>query len=314
LFKGFAPNPHYESIVEGVNIFNKEKCDTIIAVGGGSAIDVAKCIKLYSNMNQNINFLIQEVVPNNIKLIAIPTTAGSGSESTRYAVIYYNGEKKSVSDYSCIPNAVLFDVSVLDNLPLYQKKSTMLDALCHSMESFWSVNSNEISKEYSRKAIKMIMEYRDGYLNNEIEGNSKMQQAANLAGKAINITQTTAGHAMSYKITSLYGVAHGHAVALCVSKILPYMINNLDKCVDLRGKDYLKKTFDELAYIFNVGSAVNLVYEFDNFFGNLNMEIPKAYNCDFSVLNSSINVERMQNNPIKIERDTIDMLYHQILS
>jgi len=124
-FTDFKPNPLYESVEKGVAIFNKEKCDAIFAVGGGSAMDVAKCIKLYSNMDHTKNYLVQEIVPNEVPLFAVPTTAGTGSEATRYAVIYFNGEKQSVADVSCIPSTVLMDASVLNTLPLYQKKATM---------------------------------------------------------------------------------------------------------------------------------------------------------------------------------------------
>ena len=212
VFHDFTPNPKYEEVVDGVKVFNENICDTIVAVGGGSAIDVAKCIKLFSNMDSKGNYLKQQISPNGIKLIAIPTTAGTGSESTRYAVIYYNGEKQSVTHDSCIPSAVVFNPYFLFSLPDYQKKATMLDALCHATESFWSVNSTKESIEFATQAITIILANYKGYFINEIQACKQMLMAANLAGKAINITQTTAGHAMSYKLTSLYGIAHGHAV------------------------------------------------------------------------------------------------------
>ena len=93
-FDDFNPNPTYESVRKGVEIFKKNKCEYIIAIGGGSSMDVAKCIKLYSNMDDTKNYLDQEIVLNDVKLLAIPTTAGTGSEATKYAVIYYNNEKK----------------------------------------------------------------------------------------------------------------------------------------------------------------------------------------------------------------------------
>ena len=217
-FSDFQSNPHYESVVEGVKLFRKEQCDSIFAVGGGSAIDVAKCIKLYSDLpgdGSDGSWLKEKAVPNNIPLLAMPTTAGTGSEATRYAVIYYEGEKQSITSESIIPDTVLMDPDVLRTLPLYQKKATMCDALCHAIESFWSVNSNDESKEYSRAAIRGVLQHMDGYLNNTEEGRAGMLLAANTAGKAINITQTTAGHAMCYKITSLFGSSHGHASILC---------------------------------------------------------------------------------------------------
>ena len=191
LFSDFQPNPSYESVVKGVKLFHQKHCDCIFAIGGGSAMDVAKCIKLYSNMNPNKNYLHQKIIPNDVKLLVAPTTAGTGSEATRFAVIYYNGEKQSVTNDSCIPSAVFIDASALKTLPEYQRKATMLDAFCHAIESFWSVNSTEESKLFSKEAITMILSNMDGYLKNKWEQNAAMLCAANLAGKAINITQTT---------------------------------------------------------------------------------------------------------------------------
>lgn len=313
-FCNFKPNPLYESVVEGVELFREQECDMIIAVGGGSAIDVAKCIKLYSNMNQKYNYLKQKIVPNEIKLLAIPTTAGSGSEATRYAVIYFEGKKQSVSDDSCIPSAVLLDASVLKKLPEYQRKSTMLDALCHAIESFWSVNSTEKSKEFSRRAIRTILENRAAYLKNDDRGNGAMLEAANLAGKAINITQTTAGHAMCYQLTSLYGIAHGHAVALCLSKLWPYMVENLDQCIDPRGSGYLKKIFLDIADAMGCKTIEKSIMRFQDLLEELELFVPNPKEEDYCILKSSVNPVRLKNNPIALDVDTIDRLYHQILA
>ena len=92
-FSDFTPNPLYEDVCKGVDLFRRAQCDTILAVGGGSSIDVAKCIKLYCKMSDEKLYLEQEYRDTGVKLIAIPTTAGTGSESTRYAVIYYDGKK-----------------------------------------------------------------------------------------------------------------------------------------------------------------------------------------------------------------------------
>lgn len=312
-FSNFKPNPLYESVVEGVSFFKSERCDCIIAVGGGSAIDVAKCVKLYSNMDENKNYLDQEIVPNDIEFIAVPTTAGTGAEATKFAVIYYNGEKQSVSHYSCIPGAVVINPRVLETLPEYQKKSTMMDALCHATESFWSVNSTEESQMYSTKAIRLVLENYKGYLNNTPDGNSNMLKAANIAGKAINLTQTTAGHAMCYKLTSLYGIAHGHAAALCVSKLYPYMLKNIDKCVDPRGGKYLAKTFIKLANAYGCNESMAATKIFDGLINELNLEVPKSKEEDCNVLKNSVNLVRLKNNPVSLNIDVIDNLYHQIL-
>lgn len=314
-FDDFKPNPQYESVVAGVEVFKKNNCDLIMAVGGGSCIDVAKCIKLYSNMDPDQNYLKQEIVPNDIKLLAVPTTAGTGSEATRYAAIYYQGAKQSVTDYSAIPSTVIVDASVLKTLPEYQKKATMMDTLCHAVESYWSVNSTEESYEYSRQAIKLIVENKDGYLANDDEGCANMLHAANLGGKAINITQTTAGHAMCYKLTSLYGIAHGHAAALCVSKLWPHMTKHTDKCIDPRGETYLKDIFVKIADAMGCDTVEKGIQAFQKIVNDLKLEAPEVKDpSDYDILKTSVNPVRLKNFPVQLDEEAIDRLYHQILS
>lgn len=315
-FDDFQPNPRYESVVDGVGLFRSKECDSIIAVGGGSAIDVAKCIKLYSSFDgngSNGSWLKTEIVPNTIPFLAMPTTAGTGSEATRYAVIYYGGVKQSITSESIIPGTVLLDKSALKTLPLYQKKATMCDALCHAIESFWSVNSTDESKKYSRDAIQGVMKYKEDYLSNTDEGNTGMLLTANTAGKAINITQTTAGHAMCYKITSLFGVAHGHAAILCDRALFPWMINNTDKCIDPRGEEYIKKTLDDIGIAMGCKDAQEGADKLVDIFSSLNLDIPSATDEQLKELATSVNPVRLKNHPIELTSDTIDSLYHDIL-
>ncbi len=313
-FTDFEPNPSYDSVVRGVKAFKQNNCDGIIAVGGGSAIDVAKCIKLFVGLDDTKDFIEQEPVANDIPLIAMPTTAGSGSEATRYAVIYYHGEKYSVTDDECIPEAVILDSTVLKTLSEYQRKATMLDALCHAVESYWSVNSNALSREYSEQAIKIILDNMEAYLQNDDTANENMLLASNLAGKAINITATTAGHAMSYKITGLYNTAHGQAVAMCVEEIWKYMLDNVNDCTNSRGTEYLHETFDGLARIFGCDSAKEASDKFSEIYRSLDLSCPKVRDEDWDILTESVNERRLKNNPVKLAPDTLRMLYHRILT
>ncbi len=316
-FRDFQPNPLYENVQTGVKLFREEKCDAIIAVGGGSAMDVAKCIKLYGNLSgdgENGSWLEADYAENNIPFLAMPTTAGTGSEATRYAVIYYDGKKQSVTSESFIPDTVLMDPNTLITLPPYQKKATMCDALCHAIESFWSVNSTDESKEYSRKAIELVIANMDGYLENTEEGRNNMLLAANTAGKAINITQTTAGHAMCYKITSLFGSAHGHAAILCDRVLFPWMQEYTDKCIDPRGEQYLKNTLCEIGYAMGCETPELAAEKLESIFEKLQLEVPTARETQFEELKTSVNPIRLKNHPIALDVDAIDMLYHKILN
>lgn len=312
-FSDFQPNPLYESVVAGIQAYLQNNCGAIIALGGGSAMDVAKCIKLFSNMDHSKNYLEQTVVPNRIPFLAIPTTAGTGSEATRYAVIYYNDAKQSITSESIIPEAVLLDPGVLKTLPPYQKKSTMMDAFCHALESFWSVNSTEESRLYSKEAIELILRNMDGYLANTDDGNTGMLLAANTAGKAINITQTTAGHAMCYKITSLFRCAHGHAAALCDRILFPWMLQNTHLCIDLRGEDFLKDIFRQIANAMGCATPEEAADKLNVIFTKLGFEIPAATEEQFAILRSSVNPVRLKNHPVELDLKTIDSLYRQIL-
>lgn len=316
-FRDFQPNPLYDNVRAGVELFRDEKCDAIIAVGGGSAMDVAKCIKLYGNLpgyGDNGSWLTSEYVANDIPFLAMPTTAGTGSEATKYAVIYFDGKKQSVTSESFIPDTVLMDPDVLITLPQYQKKATMCDALCHAIESFWSVNSTDESKEYSKAAIKGVMDNMEGYLNNTEEGRAGMLRAANTAGKAINITQTTAGHAMCYKITSLFGSAHGHAAILCDRVLFPWMLENTDKCIDPRGEEYLKATMDEIGVAMGCSDAKSGAEKLVKLFNTLELQVPTASETQFEELKTSVNPVRLKNHPIALNDETIDELYRKILN
>lgn len=311
-FSNFQPNPTYESVVEGVELFRRERCDLIAAVGGGSAMDVAKCVKLFYNMDEQRNYLEQELVPNDVRLLAVPTTAGTGSEATRYAVIYFGGRKQSVTHESCIPSAVLLDPFLLRTLPDYHRKASMLDALCHAVESFWSVNSTEESRAYSKAAIQDILANMDAYLNNEASGNAGMLAAANTAGKAINITQTTAGHAMCYCLTSRYGLAHGHAAALCVAELWPYMAAHTEDCIDHRGEEYLIGTFGEIAFAMGCGTVQEAINKFQSIVAGLGLRVPEIGGPDCALLSGSVNPDRLKNNPVALSPEAISDIYRRI--
>lgn len=308
-FSGFTPNPVYEEVCAGVNLFRSEGCDAIVAIGGGSAIDVAKCIKLFSGMDERINFLEQEQADTHIPLIAIPTTAGTGSESTRHAVVYYQGRKQSISHPSLVPNAAVLIPELLKGLPLYQKKCTMMDALCQAIESWWSVNSTEESKAYSKKAITKIKENWKEYIeNNTPDSATQIMEAANWAGQAINITATTAAHAMSYKITSLYGLPHGHAVAVCMPEVWDYMLEHPDMCLDRRGKGYFLKVMEDIGEIVDLRWFCELKERLD-----LSDPVAMDRGAELDILVSSVNATRLKNNPVALSADVLRTMYERIL-
>ena len=313
-FSDFAPNPAYESVERGVSAFLEFKGDLIAAIGGGSAIDVAKCIKLYSNMDPKKNYLEQEIIPNHIPFLAVPTTAGTGSEATQFAVIYYQGNKQSISHPSGLPTAVLLSPAMLRSLPLYQKKVTMMDALCHGIESAWSKNSTSESMEYALRAIEIIVSEMGEYLEGSENAAASVLLAANLAGKAINITQTTAAHAMCYKLTTLYGLPHGHSVALCLPHLWRYMLGHMEDCTDQRGEAFLQTVFEKIAAALGCGEIIQAIVKLENMLEALEIKPPKQWSqSDVELLTRSVNPIRMRNNPVQLDESAFRKLYLDIL-
>lgn len=322
-FSDFTPNPLYEQVCKGIDLLKSSHCDTILAVGGGSAIDVAKCIKLAVLAKEGNAAIIPPLVSQRLPIdgtkipfIAIPTTAGTGSESTHNAVMYYEGAKQTVTNDGVLPDYALLEPSVLKTLPLYQKKCTMMDALCQGIESWWSVNSTEESYEYSRKTIELIMANWGKYIfENNDEAAAQIMLAANYGGRAINITQTTAAHAFSYKITSLYKLPHGHAVAVCLPVIWEYMLGNMDNCIDKRGQEYLAGIFKQIAQTMGCDSPQQAIDVFCGIMAEMDLKNPVAGNKEeeLKVLSTSVNPVRLKNNPVKLDEVTIDELYKSIL-
>ena len=323
VFSDFTPNPLYEDVCKGIVLFQITKCDTIVAVGGGSAIDVAKCIKLAILAEDGKLAIIPPLVSKRLPIdgrripfIAIPTTAGTGSESTHNAVMYYEGAKQTVTNDGILPDYAILEPSVLKTLPLYQKKCTMMDALCQGIESWWSVNSTEESYEYSRKTIELIMaNWRKYIFENDDEAAKQIMLAANYGGRAINITQPAAAHAFSYKITSLYKLPHGHAVAVCLPEIWEYMLGNMDKCIDSRGKKYLSGIFALITKAMGCEGSEQAIAEFRQMMVDMELKNPVAVKREeeLNVLTTSVNPVRLKNNPVLIDKTISFVLYSIII-
>lgn len=322
-FSDFTPNPLYEQVCKGIDLLKGSNCDTILAVGGGSAIDVAKCIKLAVLAEEGNAAIIPPLVSKRLPIgglkipfIAIPTTAGTGSESTHNAVMYYEGAKQTVTNDGVLPDYAILDPSVLKTLPLYQKKCTMMDALCQGIESWWSVNSTEESYEYSRKTVELIMSnWRRYIFENDEEAAANIMHAANYGGKAINITATTAAHAMSYKITSLYKFPHGHAVAVCLPEIWEYMLDNMDKCIDRRGKEYLTGIFEDISKAMGCATPEQAIAMFREMMKDMELTNPVSGDRadELKILSTSVNPVRLKNNPVGIDVEEAYKLYDIIV-
>lgn len=314
-FTSFSANPTYGEVEKGVACLHDGDFDAIVACGGGSAIDVAKCIRGFAGLDASENYLTQMIQPIELPLIAIPTTAGTGSESTSFAVVYYQGEKQSVDHASLLPEHAILAPELLESLPAYQKSCTLFDALCQAIESWWSVHSSEQSIAYSKKAIAKISRFHYDYLNGVcLDAAKQIMLASNYAGRAINLTKTTAPHAMSYKLTSLYGIPHGHAVALCLPEVWEYMLVNMQSCIDQRGQSHLREVMNDIAIAFNATSPNEAIASFRKLLSSYGLGKPKMLNAaELQELVDSVNISRLSNNPVAIDKAGLKSIYQSVL-
>ena len=304
-FKEFDENPNILDVEKGVRIFKKNDCGCILAIGGGSSIDMAKLIKFFAPKTEPYlnKFDIQLSPDDNIPLIAIPTTAGTGSEATQFAVVYVGLEKYSISDILLLPNHVAIISELHLSQTKYQKAVSGLDAFSQAIESFWSVNSTEESRDYSLKALKLIIPSLQEIVFGEgdLVAYKNMALGAYLAGKAINIAKTTAPHAFSYYLTKRFNLPHGHAVAVFLPSFISYnfyLNNNHNLDYDCKQKFLLSELNKLLP---SKPSSKSLATNIENFILSLGVEIDinrlGISKQDMIIALKSGNAQRLKNNP-----------------
>ena len=310
-YSGFSENPKIEDVFKGIGILKKENCDCCIGVGGGSVIDMAKLICYLKNEEiKKIPSTVRKKYPTlkrKIPLCIIPTTAGSGAESTHFAVVYINSEKHSLAHSTILPDLVNLNPLLSYSMSPYLKSITGLDALAHGIESFWSKDATLKSLEYSAHAIKLVWNnLKKSVLDNSFTAHENVVMGSNIAGKAINIAKTTASHAFSYYFTSHHNIKHGHAVALTLGKVFQF---NFDKMKN--SNSGIKRRFNDLNDLLHFNGNPMMVIE--RFISDLNIEL------DYSKLNinikdelpkiiKEINVERLNNNPFKVEESDVETI------
>ena len=313
-FTSFSSNPTLDEVKAGMEAFDH---DAIVAVGGGSAIDVAKLINIFSFQEHAPEkyVLKEKSIENKGKpFIAVPTTAGTGSESTHFAVVYMGGKKYSVAHEHILPDHVILDPKLTLTLPKYQTACTGMDALCQGIESYWSVRSTEKSKEYARKAIELVLENITKVVQwpDDLEARRKMLLGANYSGKAINISKTTAPHACSYVISTRCGIPHGHAVALMMKEFIRYNGENYDRVVDERGEEYVRTVMDEVYTMFGCRGPEEASEFFVGKMEEVGLETSLGKVCkgiDVDEFVEGVNVERLGNNPVFLDEQKLRSLF-----
>lgn len=312
-FADFEVNPKINDAIKGAELAKKNAIDVIVSIGGGSVLDTAKLIKAFYLASGNEVALatgVNQVIDPSIPIIAVPTTAGSGSEATHFAVVYIGNEKYSLASHCLLPNFVVLDGSLVKSGSKYLKTCNALDAMAQAIESFWAVGATAESKQFALSAIELGWKILPDFISDKCTDVTAQQmvEAANQAGKAINISKTTAAHAWSYAFTSLKGIPHGHAVWLTLPTIFelhyersrdrdPYFRSNMNQlCKALNLEPKSEKSSQLRRYLLDFGIAYD--------FAHLKTDV-----LERKALSSSVNMERMKNNPISFSIEEINQIF-----
>jgi alcohol dehydrogenase class IV len=268
--------------------------DTVIAIGGGKAIDFAKGI------------LYQHPAP--VTLMAAPTTAGSGSEATAIAVFYKGNEKVSLDVPALLPAVAVLDSLLISHLPAQQRAISGADALAQCVESVWNKHSNPIAENYSLTGFELLWQNLAQFvIDGSPELDEKMLWAAHLAGKAIAITRTTGPHALSYYLTANFGVPHGQAVALTLP--LFFLYNDVEQVTGQLAKLYA---------VMKVRTAEEAFLECRSFFQRMGLAVtlPALGLNDLPLDDwlASVNQQRFANNPVGFSAVRLKELFRRYLS
>ncbi len=263
------PNPTISAVEQGVALFRQEQCDAIVAIGGGSPIDCAKAIGARVVRDKPIRSLagrlrIRKALP---PFIAIPTTAGTGSEATVAAVISdpIRRDKFTLVDPVLVPNIALIDPNLMTGLPAAITATTGIDALTHAVEAYIGTNNTELTDQYATSAIKRIFNNLDAVFEdgNNIDAREEMALASYEAGCAFTRTYVGYVHAFAHQLGGMYNTPHGLANAL----LLPNVLHLL--------KDDCQERLTQLAVLVGLSSAEQFIEAIESL--NKRLAIPQSF-------------------------------------
>lgn len=255
IFEGVEPDPSIETVMKGVEVFNKEKPDIIVGLGGCSAIDAAKVMWVFYEYPDT---KFEDIIPpfkikplrNKAKFIAIPSTSGTGTEVTCVAVITdrKKGVKYPIVSYEICPDIAIVDGDLCKTMPPGVTANTGMDALSHDCEALVATLANSYTDALAVESVKMIFQnlpkaYSDGA---DMQARQAMHDASCLAGMSFTNAILGIVHSMAHQLGGMFGVPHGRANALLMPNVIRYNSKSTDKysCV---AKVVGKTTAEEFA-------------------------------------------------------------------
>ena len=307
-----ASNPTVEQLYDAYRETRDFAPEVVVAVGGGSILDVGKSLCcLYGREIPDVDALRDLIVHKAYghpaaRWIGIPTTAGTGSETTCWATIW-DPERDAKRSVECQENyawAALVDPELAAGMPLKLAISSALDAVAHAVESYWAKGSNCVSRALALEAIRTVMGSMEDLLAGKREAHDAMARGSMLAGLAFSNTKTTACHSISYPLTMHYGIPHGVAVSILLSPVLQLNAPVLDDpeplMVALGTADAAELGSRICSYLTRSGQAASL-----QAWGAKREELPHMAEL-------GITKGRADNNPAPLDPATILSILEQI--
>ncbi len=303
-FSNFSPNAKLEDVLTGCSEFKNSGADAILAVGGGSVIDMAKIISIaFSNKVGLLKNLVgQHSMQSNPKLYCASTTSGSGSEATHFAVLYVDGKKRSIAHKSLLSESIAVDPLLSCSMSPYLTACSGFDALSQAIESYWATGATSKSRKYAKYAISLLFPN----LLNAVQAptlkiRDAMAEGSYFAGKAINISKTTGPHALSYYLTSQFSIPHGHAVALLLGHFFPVNeVNTAKELYSMLGETSAKGCC-ELWYEMMAGCFLETDLKY--------LDSP----LNVTEMVATVNEERLLNNPVTLTHNDLIGIVNKLL-
>lgn len=224
VFSAVEQNPQLSGVEETVSLAREHNADAVIGIGGGSSIDTAKFAAAVALGEGNaVDYYRGKAFPDKrLAIIAVPTTAGTGSEVTQVSVVSHATEKKTINNPAFMPTAAIVDPILSSTVPPRTTMNTGLDALAHALEGYWSRNHQPISDLMAIEAVRLVLAnlekaYTDG---SDMDARSAMALASLLGGLSFALPKTAGSHACSYPLSEDYHLPHGEACAFTLDSFV----------------------------------------------------------------------------------------------
>ena len=319
IFSNFSGNPIGENVEEGVEVFNKKKCDGVIAFGGGSGLDVGKAIAFMSGQIRPIwdfedigDYWKRADESNIAPIIAVPTTAGTGSETGRASAIINNqtGIKKIIFHPKFLPSIVILDPILTIDLPPRLTAATGMDALAHNLEAFCAPGFHPMADGIAIEGLKLIKKsllkaVKDG---KNIEARSNLLAAASMGSTAFQ-KGLGAIHSLSHPVNAQFNVHHGLSNAIFMPYVLTYNKSFIENRI-ISICDYLNldKSFDSfLNWILELRKELNIPHKISDV-----IDIKKINIKELSKM--ALEDPSTTSNPRKLNIDDMKILYEHSIS